>query len=188
MKRIAFLPLLLAFAPGPTLAQDAGTDALSPTQRKMCEETPCQRDLRVILRGKEGGTFDRTFKVFPPTAMGSGFIVVAGQTVHVEAEVVGDKLANYKAVTAVVHPERTITAEFKQQADGGMLLTVDNPFPKALKFRMGIMPLDKESLYATSSCPIEAGLKNFESWPYPIFQVVLTAGHFPEGDATGCVE
>jgi hypothetical protein len=54
---------------------------------------------------------------------------------------------------------------------------VSNPFQDMLKFRMAIMPLDQERLLKTSSCPVGAGLKSFEMWRYPIFQVLLAGGH-----------
>ena len=38
---------------------------------------------------------------------------------------------------------------------------------------MGMMPLDTDGLYKTSSCPVIAGGGAFEMWPYPIFQLVL---------------
>jgi hypothetical protein len=139
----------------------------------MCEHTVCQRNLHVVLKQKDGKTYDQTFGVFPGIVQDMGITVVAGQTIFVEAELSGDQLVNMKAVDAVVHPNKTITATLTQNKDGAMMLSLANPFPKPLKFDMGMMPLDTDGLYKTSSCPVIAGGGAFEMWPYPIFQLVL---------------
>ncbi|MGH8104749.1 MAG: hypothetical protein ACREO2_00360, partial [Arenimonas sp.] len=90
------------------------------------------------------------------------------------AEVSGDTLINFKVVKEVVDPKKTIVVSFTQEDDGGMMLSVSNPFERTLKFNMAIMPIDKEALYKTSSCPILAGGRVFEMWPEPIFQILLT--------------
>ena len=186
--------LLVALFSLPTclaLAQDSASPPPSQeeVEKRMCAETACQRDLRVTLKKKDGSTYDQTFKAFPAVVQDFGITVVAGQTVHVEAELVDGKLANMHVVDAVRHPEKTLTASFTQNKDGGMLLAVSNPFGETIRFRMGIMPLDADELYATSSCPIGAGQKNFEMWPYPIFQVVLGDGRvLAKGESGACVE
>ena len=144
---------------------------------QMCKVTACQRNLHVTLKQKDGVIFDRSYDVFPAIVQDTGILVVAGQTVYVEAEVDGDKLVNLHAVETMTHPERTITAHLEQSADGGMMLSLKNPFKAALKFRMGMMPLASDDLYSTSSCPVVAEGGSFEMWPFPIFQVLLGEGH-----------
>jgi hypothetical protein len=63
-----------------------------------------------------------------------------------------------------------------------MLLKVTNPFSQSLKFNMGMMPLDSDKLLKTSSCPVMAGGSSFESWPEPVFQVVLGNARFIDAD------
>ena len=143
-------------------------------QEQMCAETACQRNLRVTLRQKDGELFDKTFDVFSPIVQEIGITVVAGQTVYVEADIEKNRLVNLRAVDTIVAPEKTLTAKFEQSTDGGMMLRVTSPFEETIKFDMGIMPLDKDDLYKTSSCPINKGI--FEMWPEPIFLVVLGNG------------
>jgi hypothetical protein len=150
---------------------------MSADVSEMCAKTKCQRDLRVTLKDKSGATFDRTFPTLPAAAQPFGVIVVAGQTVFVEADVVDGKLVNLVSVGKVSNPSKTITATFEQVDGKGMMLTVSNPFPDMLKFRMAIMPLDQQGLLKTSSCPVGARIRSVEMWPDPIFQVVLTGGH-----------
>jgi hypothetical protein len=175
----------------PAHAQDAAAvgDDQAAVQAEVCAKTQCQHDLRITLRQKDGATYDRTFPVYPGVVQAFGLTVVAGQTIHVEAEMSGDKLVGYRAVEVVEHAERTLTATLEQDDEGGMMLTLANPFPKALKFNMGMMPLDVDTLHRTSSCPVIAGGKSFETWPFPIFQVVLANARLLElGDSMACVE
>ena len=188
MQRLPFAFALVALlACASTPAQTARQNASEVAD--MCANTRCQRNVRVTLTDKSGATFDRTFETFPAVVQPLGIVVLAGQTVYIEADVVDGKLTNLVAVGRVRDPGKTITATFEQADGKDMLLTVMNPFPKNLKFNMGLMLLDQERLVKTSSCPIGPGLKSFEHWPYPIFQVVLARGHLlAEDSKLACVD
>jgi hypothetical protein len=189
-KVIALATLPLAWA----MAAHAGeANTASPSQedieREMCEHTVCQRNLHVVLKQKDGKTYDQTFAVFPGVVQEMGITVVAGQTVHVEADVAGDRLVKLKAVDAIAHPDKTITATLTQDQNGGTMLSLTNPFARPLKFDMGMMPLDADSLFKTSSCPVIAGGGSFEMWPYPIFQLVLANARLLDAGAPmACTE
>ena len=185
---LATLPLAWAMA---VHAGEANTASPSQedTEREMCEHTVCQRNIHVVLKQKDGKTYDQTFGVFPGVVQGMGITVVAGQTVHVEADVSGDRLVNLKAADTVVHADKTITATLTQDQNGGMMLSLTNPFARPLKFDMGMMPLDTDGLYKTSSCPVIAGGGSFEMWPYPIFQLVLGNARLLDANAPmACTE
>lgn len=157
--------------------------------REMCAATKCQHDLRVVLKQKDGGTYDRTFPVFPGAVQGIGVAVVAGQTIHVEADIEEERLTNYRVVEEVADPKITITATFEQMEDGGMMLSLQNPFDRPIKFNLGIMPLDSDDLYRTSSCPVIANGGAYEIWPYPIFQVLLGNGRIMNPkESMACVD
>ena len=153
-------------------------------QERMCAETACQRNLRVILKKKDGTLYDRTYEVFNAVVQGLGITVVAGQTVYVEADIENGRLINLKSVDTISASEKTLTAEFEQSEDGGMTLKVSNPFDQTIKFDMVISPLDSEELYRTSSCPINKSA--YEMWPEPIFLVILGNGRVAGPEETAC--
>jgi hypothetical protein len=153
------------------------------TLEAACLKMACQHDLHVSMRRKDGTAYQRTFKLYPPTVQSFGVSVVAGQTIYIEAEVEGNRLINLRAVDMLTAPEKTITAKLEQVDGKGMQLIVTNPFSKTLKFNMGMMPLDSEKLVKTSSCPIRPGNSNYESWPFPIFQIVLGNARLLEAGA-----
>lgn len=157
-------------------------------QKEMCEKAMCQYDVRVTLKHKDGSVYDQTFDAMP-VVQDEGVMVIAGQTIYFEADIENNYLTNLKLVDKITNPKKTVSANFEQMDDGGMMLSLKNPFDKHLRVKMGIMPLDREELYATSSCPVIANGGSFESWPYPIFQVWLGAPRLiEEGEAMGCIE
>lgn len=56
-----------------------------------------------------------------------------------------------------------------------MVLKVASGFPGVLTYRLGLMRLDSDRLFATSSCPLKEGKPVFEQWPEPIFQIVASS-------------
>lgn len=71
-------------------------------------------------------------------------------------------------------PDATLELKFEQlPGKPDMMLTVSNPLPVAVRFRMGFMRPDSDRLLRTSSCPVLAGKKLFEHWPHAIYQLVL---------------
>ena len=191
MRQLAAILFTAGMACGTTsyAAEPSKADApaLTATEQEMCTLTKCQRDVRIVLHRADGSVYDQTHAVFPAIVQKSDVLVVPGQTVHFEADVVGNELVKLVAVDAVKMPEKTITATFEQK-DGHMILTVRNPFPKPLKFNMAMMRLASERLEKTSSCPVGPGRALFESWPYPIFQLLLANARLLEpGDKSDCV-
>jgi hypothetical protein len=118
------------------------------TKQDMCRYTVCQHDLHITLKKKDGSIYDQTFAVFPGAAQSFGIVIVAGQSLHVEVDVDGDALTEFRVVDVVSHPERTLFVKL-EQTDDSMLLTIRNPFKRMLKFSMAIMPLDNEHLLKT---------------------------------------
>ncbi|GAA5000427.1 hypothetical protein FNZ56_10715 [Pseudoluteimonas lycopersici] len=181
------LALTLTFSFGTSLCETRPSEPdLTQAQisEMMCAQTKCQRNLHVTLVQKDGSTYEHTFPTFPAVVQPVGILVVAGQTVFVEADTSDGKLVNLQAVDSVVHPEKTIIVKLEQTEDRGMMLTTTNPFDETLKFDMGITPLESDDLYKTSSCPILKG--SFETWPYPIFQVLLGNGRVVAKDYGLC--
>ena len=170
------------------LSQDAGDTKLTAPERRMCAATICQHNVRVTLHAKGGKLFDKTFNVLPGIVQPIGLTIVAGQTIHVEASIADGKLSEMVAVAAVVDPEKTITASLEQTDDGGMMLIVKNPFNVTLKFNLGMMPLDAEKIFSTSSCPLVPKGSIYEMWPYPIFQIVIGNGHVLEDTSKAVCE
>ncbi len=152
----------------------------------MCKLVTCQYNVRIQLKKEDGSKYDQTFEAMP-VIQENGVMVYGGHTLYFEADIEGDLLVDFKWVQSIVNPNKTVSATLQQMDDGGMMLALKNPFDKPLKFSMGIMPLDREELYSTSSCPVMAKGGSYEMWPYPIFQVWLASPRLlSENDSMSC--
>ncbi len=145
---------------------------------KYCETANCRKNVKISLKKKDGSTFTFAKSLTTPVVQ-SGFItILAGETIYLEAEAGANGPINLEVVDKIENPEATITFEFKQNPDIGdgtnMILKVENPFDRAIRYRLGLMTPDSGDVYATSSCPVRAGISIIEMWPYPIFQLIFS--------------
>lgn len=128
---------------------------------------------RIRLKRRDGTWFEQAIGHFSGAVQDYGLIVLAGQKIFVEVDVSGDQFHNFRQVGNPENPCKTITADFKQMEDGGMMLSLTQPFNKDVKFDMEILQIDGARLAATSSLPVKVGMKSHEMWPDPISMVVL---------------
>lgn len=186
---LALAPLILAgCATTPASKSTDGWSETSGSTEEVCAIAQCAYDVHISLQQKDGKTFNKTFPALPVVQQGM-VSIYPGTPVSFEADLDGDRLVNLRLVKEVVDPTKTLTATLSQGEKGAMTLVTRNPFGKALRIRMGVMPLDSDHLLKTSSCPVNAGGASYELWPYPVFQVVLADLHLVElGDTMVCTE
>ncbi|TNJ34287.1 hypothetical protein [Arenimonas terrae] len=169
-------------------APAAAKDALDPETAEMCTKIQCLLDVRITMRDEKGKPFDKHYPALPVVQPG-GVSVYAGHEVLIEAEVENGRLVNLRRVEEVSDPSRTLHSRLEQDEDGSMMLITRNPFDKALRIRMGMMPMGHDGLVRTSSCPVRPGSSTYEMWPMPIFQIYLADMRLIEEDEDmGCVE
>ena len=128
---------------------------------------------QIKLRRGDGTWYEQIIEHFSGVVQDIGLVVLAGQTIYVEADVSGDQLTNFHEVDHIEEPGKTIIANFEQMDDGGMILNLTQPFKKDMKFDMVILRPDVDHFAETSSLPVRAGGKLGEMWPYPISMIVL---------------
>jgi len=173
MRRSIWVPfLLLSFCLSSLSVAQYRDVSPEEAERDMCKKVGCAFDVHVVLKQKDGSTYNKNLHVVPVVQPG-GVSVYAGQSVLFEADIQDDQLVNLKLVKTIEHPEKTLSASLEQKPDSSMMFTLHNPFKKNLKIAMGMMPLDHPSLLKTTSCPVLAGKLGIELWPYPIFQIWL---------------
>ena len=137
----------------------------------------------IRLKRRDGTWFEQAIWHFSGAVQDFGLIVLAGQKIFVEVDVSGDQLHNFRQVANPENPCKTITADFKQIEDGGMMLSLTQPFNKDVKFDMEILQIDGARLAATSSLPVKVGMKSHEMWPDPISMVVLKNARLIDTDS-----
>jgi hypothetical protein len=145
--------------------------------KKVCEQMPCRKNVKISLKTQKG-MFNFRAALFPPVVQETFITLIPGENLFVEATVQEDHLINLAVVKQVANPGRTISFEFHQTDELGdgthMVLMVKNPFEKHLRYRLGMMLPDGDTVYATTSCPVGPKIMIMEHWPHPIFQLIFT--------------
>jgi hypothetical protein len=101
--------------------------------------------------------------------------IFQNQQIFVEATVQNNGSVTLMKVSKVANPNTTLTFNF-EKADGGMMLSVENPLNVSLKYHIDLVD-NKGKLHKTSSCPVMAGIRALESWPYLISEIRITNAH-----------
>jgi len=117
-------------------------------------------------------------KLAQPVIQGNLISIFPGETIYLTFDPGDSGPENLRSVISEDFSANTLTFKFSQEAklgDGvGMLLNVRNQSKRYIKYDLGMQLLDSDDLYKTSSCPLMPELSGFESWPHPIFQLVMT--------------
>ena len=108
--------------------------------------------------------------------------IYPGDKLFIETENKNDTISAMKIVKENKFPKKTIELEFVQdkedKAHQQMMLTVKNPFDKALIYDAAMFRVGGDSWTQTSIIPIMAGLTNFETWADVIITLVLNNWRF----------
>lgn len=157
------------------VAQQANNDA-DKAREEICMRVPCRPPTTVRLRLNNKEYFEMEFPRSPYVA--DGFInVLAGEELNVEFDESNGRLSNPSYVKDSTKPERTVSFRL-EQTDDGMILTVKNPFAKAITYDCLIQHYKEQRLQETSTVPVQGRLMSFEMWPYPIAQVAISNVQF----------
>src|SRR5215467_1000986 len=113
-----------------------------------------------------------------PRAENSPLSLVAGEQTYFEVAIENDSVVDVRKVASITNPPNTLTFNFMKMDDGkSMMLWVENPLARSVKYHIDMVD-HRGTLYNTSSCPVQAGLRVFESWPHPISEIRITNFHF----------
>jgi len=156
------------------------------TMAQFCELNLCRENVTIKLR-TERGLYEEQLPLYWPAVYGDIISIFPGETVYAEAMVENNKIVYLRQVNQNKNPERTLVFEFKQTEDLSKLdvmLSVENPFEKALKYDLKMKDFNGE-LHHTSSCPVYKRV--FEHWPHPIVELGISKLRLLEkGSVVGC--
>jgi hypothetical protein len=117
--------------------------------------------------------YERRFDRVPYVAE-SNVYLFAGETFGVNVTVAGERVfkLTYRKDPADADVEFAFTQE--KSPDGPtMLLVIHNKLKKRLIMGAVMTVPGEDGVFKTSLLPVEPSLRNFESWPHPIIQLVL---------------
>lgn len=185
MSYKTFLPIILAaFVSASTIAESS-QNAVTSSLEDFCSANPCRKDLTIRLR-TESKNLNIPVPLYWPAVQEEQLSILPGEKLYIEAQVDGRSLTNLNQVDSITNPENTLVFEFTQMdKEIGMMLTVKNPFKAPLKYHINMIDFAHKP-HQTSSCAVMAGGSVFESWPYPITELLISDFHFLE-NPVGCV-
>jgi hypothetical protein len=192
MRLIVFA--MLAFLALPARADEAsGRPASQADFLKMCQTAPCRKNVEFTLKKRDGSDFTYRTPLAPPVVQPGYITVYPGETLYFEAEEGPGGALDLRLVSTISHPEKTFIMSLAQMPLAGgstsMKFEITNPFDRRVRYHLELMPLEKEVVIKSSTCPILEKLTNYEAWPYPIFQVLIEKVRFMDtAEPVNCVE
>jgi hypothetical protein len=148
---------------------------------RICAQVTCRPATKVKLRLDGGSVLELTFPKAPYYYKGL-LNILPGETLFLEAEIVGGEIKNLHPVASVKNKANTIIVKFEQlhdpKLDRHMLLTVTNPFSKTLRYQAEILRAQRDE--DTTVCPVRPGLQTFEHWPEPLARLLMKDLHLVE--------
>ncbi len=179
------LPSLLLLAASITVSADA------PSMDELCQTVlkGCRRNVTVQFRQADGTEYRKFFDVmYPPVQNRTLVTVFVGETLRLKATVSADRISELAPAADTDDASSVIEISLKQMPDKpDMMLVIRNPFDRLLKYKAAMQVPPKNDPIATSTCPVLAGKLGIETWPHPVFQVLLSDFHFlPSLESTTC--
>jgi len=195
MKKVMFIVILSAFVAGCSDGDVvSSSEVMMSPNNKISPEEAAQTikgrgPVKIHLKKQDGSWFDMQFSDAQPVVQGDIVTIFAGEKICLEFDAGLKGPENFRQVQSVKVPQRTLILNLFQDtkaADGsGMMFSIGNKHERSIKYDLGMMVLESEDVYKTSSCPIYEKIDVFEMWPHPIFQLVMTNFRWAKPDE-GC--
>ena len=144
-----------------------------PPKSVICPENDCRGHTVIRLKRKDGTIYEQINSYLYPVVQSIGVSIFPGEEIFLKGTVVGNELINITALDVSKKNDAVLSFKFQQINNGSMLLTVYNYGKYDIKYHLHMMPLNDERMLKTSSCPVLSGMAVFESWPYPIYQLLI---------------
>ena len=179
------LPSLLLLSANVAIAADA------PSMDDLCQTVlkGCRRNMTVQFRQADGSEYRKFFDVmYPPVQNRTLVTVFVGETLRLKATVSDDRISELALAADTDSASSVIEISLKQMPDKpDMMLVIRNPFDRLLKYKAAMQVPPANDPMATSTCPVLPGKLGIETWPHPVFQVLLSDFHFlPSLESTTC--
>lgn len=155
-----------------------GTAARAQAPAETTEQEPVFRAPFVLKLRHYQEHFDRV-----PYVSGNSVHLIAGEDFGISVTIAGDQVSR---ITYQREPAKgDVAFKFTEERRGSMMiLATRNGLTRILFFDALMTVPEKKGVFRTRVLPIEPKTTNFESWPHPIVQRVLSNFRFsPTADA-----
>ncbi|HXH75997.1 MAG TPA: hypothetical protein VNJ08_13585 [Bacteriovoracaceae bacterium] len=156
---------------------------------EMCKKTKCRSGTTIQIPLNETSYHPYEIPVSPLVDSDNrGIIVIPGDNFHVKV------IEKKGAITGLKYSEKKSDIEVmfhKLNLDKKVttLLEIKNNMKKSIVYQAFVnSPATKWLHFHASSCPIGAGKKVFENWPFPSGQILMINVRFAKTDETTCMK
>ncbi len=190
MNRIVWAVLLIALSPLCVQSQQQPEEQKSPQPEiQSVDDSPVLREpftLKLLIDNRH---YEERYDERIPYVANNSVCLFAGESFGVNFIVSGGQIIGLR-----YEPDKKkadVFFEFSQEEGGlnspsRMMLWIQNYSKRWLELDAVVSIPKQKKIFRTSIIPVGPGMKNIESWPYPIAQLVLRNLRFSEqpGKAT----
>jgi len=159
----------------PCIAQAVDDSAEARNARaELCQRVLCRPPSTVRLLLKDGRIMEVPFADVSPIVLPNGWVtILPGEEIHIAFDFDEGKLSNPHAVSKPSKSKPSLSFRFDQDADtADSMLRITSSSKHTIKFDLGMMLPEGEGILSTSSCPVQPGLRSYEHWSFPVFQLI----------------
>lgn len=143
---------------------------------EVCALTACRESYSIKLYLDKENIYkeklDRSPYIFNDLAY-----ICPGESFYIDVELSSGKITKLSYSKEKKADTKQIHLSFSQENQGEetpmMMLKVSNPFDQALSYEAGMLLHDRDGVFGTSIIPVMPNLVSFETWPYPIVQLII---------------
>ena len=151
-----------------------------------CQTHDCRKNLKIRLKNPDGADFNFEMELAQPIVQDNVISIFPGETFYIAFDLGEYGPENLRTVESTDNSTNTLKMSFAQESDAGMILFINNSSKRYIKYDLEMMLIDSEDIYKTSSCPLMPEISNYESWPHPIFQLVMSNFHWVDESNLEC--
>lgn len=156
---------------------------------EICSQTKCRKAVKIAVPVDKDHYQEINIPISPYVDPSLGMVVLLpGDSVHVSVTKKDGHIASLS------YSEKPSDLEFKfskiEPKDKIMtMLTVKNNMTISIVYSALVnSPKSKWRHFSTSTCPVRSKKSTFESWPYPISQILVRNVRFAQKSETKCMK
>jgi hypothetical protein len=182
LRRLILACIVMIATVMPCFAQALDESTVAKNAREeLCRRVLCRPAMTVRVLLKDGMVMEVPYEDVSPIVLPNGWVtILPGEEIHIAFDVGDGALSNPQAVQQLAGSQPSLSFRFDQDAEtGDSKLRITSTLKYTVKYDLGMMLPDSDDIFSTSSCPVQAGLKSYEHWGFPVFQFIAARFRVP---------
>ena len=158
-------------------------DESEPSIEEVCNQTEC-REPRLVELYLDSDSVYREEMGVSPYVFENIVYILPGESFYVDVEVKDGEIVKLGYSQEAKGETKQFELKFSQNRDDPehpmMMFRIKNPFDKLVIYKAAIILHNRDGIFNTSTAPIMPRVFSFETWPYPIVELLLGDFQFEE--------